>query len=61
MEAENNPFFEIGVFDCLFKILYRLNLFSINFQDHISLLKTYIIGRASLLNADDDDTALYFS
>ena len=55
---EKNSLFQIGIFDGLFKILHRLDLFPVDFQNDISFLKAHFVGKASLLNADDDHTVL---
>jgi hypothetical protein len=61
VKAKNNPFFQAHIFCRFFKILYRLDLFSIDFQNNVSFLKTDILGGAAPFNADYDDTALYFA
>ena len=44
VKAENNPLVYADIFYRFFKILYRLDLFSIDFQDNVSFLKTYILA-----------------
>jgi hypothetical protein len=58
MDVKEDALFKIGILYHFFKVLHRLDLFPVDFQNDVSFLKANIISEAAILYTEDKDATL---